>query len=100
MPPRATPAPLTSKQVLIEAVTHRDEVGTMAVREIFAGMPWWVKWVAVPVIAIVVFGGLIASVIGFVIGLLFKVLVFVILVGGLVFVVRKFMSSSSSRGDW
>ncbi|MGW3655937.1 DUF5326 family protein [Streptomyces sp. NPDC005151] len=69
-------------------------------REIFAGMPWWVKWVAVPVIAIGVFGGLIASVIGFVIYLLFKVLVFVILVGGLVFVVRKFMSSSSSRGDW
>ncbi|WP_187285395.1 DUF5326 family protein, partial [Streptomyces sp. OR43] len=25
-------------------------------REIFAGMPWWVKWIAVPVIAIVVFG--------------------------------------------
>ncbi|NEE23140.1 DUF5326 family protein, partial [Streptomyces sp. SID7499] len=20
----------------------------MAVREIFAGMPWWVKWIAVP----------------------------------------------------
>ncbi|MFJ7195966.1 MULTISPECIES: DUF5326 family protein [Streptomyces] len=69
-------------------------------REIFAGMPWWVKWIAVPVIAIVVFGGLIASVLGFVIEVLFKVLVFVILVGGLIFVVRKFMSSSSSRGDW
>lgn len=72
----------------------------MAVREIFAGMPWWVKWVAVPVIALVVFGGLIASVVGFVIGLLFKVLVFVAIVGGLMFVVRKFMSSSSSREDW
>lgn len=71
----------------------------MAVREMFAGMPWWVKWVAVPLIAIVVFGGLIASVVGFVIGLLFKVLVFVVLVGGLVFVVRKFMSSSE-RSDW
>ncbi|MEE1773299.1 DUF5326 family protein [Streptomyces sp. JV185] len=69
-------------------------------REIFAGMPWWVKWIAVPVIAIVVFGGLIASVLGFVIEVLFKVLLFVILVGGLIFVVRKFMSSSSSRGDW
>ncbi len=72
----------------------------MAVREIFAGMPWWVKWIAVPVIAIVVFGGLIASIVGFVIWLLFKVLLVVILVGGLVFVVRKFMSSSSSRSDW
>ncbi|MEU1211061.1 DUF5326 family protein [Streptomyces sp. NPDC005791] len=68
-------------------------------REMFAGMPWWVKWVAVPLIAIVVFGGLIASVVGFVIGLLFKVLVFVVLVGGLIFVVRKFMSSSERR-DW
>lgn len=72
----------------------------MAVREIFEGMPWWVKWIAVPVIAIVVFGGLIASIVGFVIWLLFKVLLVVILVGGLVFVVRKFMSSSSSRSDW
>ncbi|MZF56989.1 hypothetical protein GTX53_24675 [Streptomyces sp. SID5594] len=69
-------------------------------RDIVAGMPWWVKWIAVPVIAIVVFGGLIASVLSFVISLLFKVLVFVVLVGGLIFVVRKFTSSSSSRGDW
>ncbi len=72
----------------------------MAVREIFAGMPWWVKWVAVPVIALVLFGGMIASVVGFVISLLFKVLLFVALVGGLIFVVRKFISSSGSRGDW
>ncbi|WP_168712560.1 DUF5326 family protein [Streptomyces sp. A0958] len=68
----------------------------MAVREIFAGMPWWVKWIAVPVIAIVVFGGLIVSLVTFVVGLLFKILIFVVLVGGLVFVVRKFMSSSGS----
>jgi hypothetical protein len=71
------------------------------VRELFDGLPWWVKWIAVPVIAIVVFGGLIASVVGFVIGVLFKVLVFVALVGGLVFVVKKFTgSSSSSDRDW
>ncbi|MEU0084826.1 DUF5326 family protein [Streptomyces sp. NPDC006274] len=69
-------------------------------QEIFAGMPWWVKWIAIPVIALVVFGGLIVSVVGFVIGLLFKLLVFVALVGGLVFLVRKFMASSGSRGDW
>ena len=69
--------------------------------EIFGGLPWWVKWIAVPVIALVVFGGLIASVVGFVIGLLFKVLVFVALVGGLVYVVKKFTSSSSdSRDKW
>ncbi|MEV7090364.1 DUF5326 family protein [Streptomyces sp. NPDC093085] len=73
----------------------------MAVREIFMGMPWWVKWIAVPAIAVVVFGGLIMSVLTFVIGVLFKVLVFVALVGGLIYVVRKFTaSSSSSRSDW
>ncbi|AYG81701.1 hypothetical protein DWB77_03865 [Streptomyces hundungensis] len=73
----------------------------MAARELFAGMPWWVKWVAVPLIALVVFGGVIASVIGFLFGLLFKVLVFVALVGGLIYLVRRFMSSSSSsRSDW
>jgi len=69
-------------------------------REIFSSMPWWVKWVAVPVIALVVFGGLIATVVGFVIGLLFKALIFVALVGGLIYVVRKFTTSSSSRSDW
>ncbi|WP_137994528.1 DUF5326 family protein [Streptomyces vilmorinianum] len=72
----------------------------MAVREILAGMPWWVKWVAIPVIALFVFGGLITSIAMFVIGLLFKVLVFVALVGGLIYVVRKFMPSSSRREDW
>lgn len=74
-------------------------------REIFAGMPWWVKWVAVPIVALVVFGGLIASVIGFVFALLFKVLLFVALVGGLIYLVRKFISRSplsrgSSHADW
>ncbi|MFF2997435.1 DUF5326 family protein [Streptomyces sp. NPDC057950] len=69
-------------------------------REIFNGMPWWVKWIAVPVIALFVFGTVIVSVLTVVIGLLFKALVFVALVGGLIYVVRKFTSSSSSRGDW
>ncbi|MEU6809571.1 DUF5326 family protein [Streptomyces sp. NPDC046831] len=69
-------------------------------REIFAGLPWWVKWVAVPVIALVVFGSLIASVVHFVVYLLFKALVFVALVGGLIYVVRKVRASSASRSDW
>ncbi|MGW0602437.1 DUF5326 family protein [Streptomyces sp. NPDC002644] len=68
-------------------------------REILADVPWWVKWVAIPVIALVVFGGLIANVLGFLVGLLFKVLLFVALVGGLIFVVRKFTGSSSSSSD-
>ncbi|MFJ5224284.1 DUF5326 family protein [Streptomyces sp. NPDC088400] len=72
----------------------------MAVREIFTGLPWWVKWIAVPAIAIVLFGGLIMSVLTFLVGVVFKLLLLVALVGGLIYVVRKFMSSSSSRGDW
>ncbi|MFI1969902.1 hypothetical protein BLA24_17725 [Streptomyces cinnamoneus] len=72
----------------------------MAEKGIFAGLPWWVQWVAVPVVVLVVFGSLIMSVLGFVIGLLFKALLLVVLVGGLIFVVKKFTSSSSSRGDW
>ncbi|UNS97879.1 DUF5326 family protein [Streptomyces tubbatahanensis] len=67
----------------------------------FAGLPWWVTWIVIPVIALVVFGGLIASLVGFLIGLLFKILVFVALVGGVVYLVRRFKSgSSSSRSDW
>ncbi|GGN03188.1 DUF5326 family protein [Streptomyces fuscichromogenes] len=69
-------------------------------REIFTGLPWWVKWIAVPVIALVVFGGLITAVISWVVFLLFKLLIFVALVGGLIYIVRKFMSSSSSKSDW
>ncbi|MBP0459439.1 MULTISPECIES: DUF5326 family protein [Streptomyces] len=72
----------------------------MARREIFAGLPWWVKWVAVPLIVLVVFGGLITTIIGFVIGLLFKALILVALVAGLIFLVRKFTSSSSSHDGW
>ncbi|RFU82567.1 hypothetical protein DY218_32350 [Streptomyces triticagri] len=63
-------------------------------REIFAGLPWWVKWIAIPVIALVVFGGVIGWIISVVVGLLFKVLVFVALVAGLIYVVRKFMSTT------
>ncbi|MPY32716.1 hypothetical protein FNH09_15975 [Streptomyces adustus] len=69
-------------------------------QEIFAGLPWWVKWVAVPIIALFVFGSLIATVVTIVIGLLFKLLIFVALVGGLIYIVRKFISGSSSRSDW
>ncbi|MFP3989279.1 DUF5326 family protein [Streptomyces sp. E11-3] len=69
-------------------------------QQIFAGMPWWVKWVAVPVIALVVFGGVIGWFVSIIVSLLFKVLIFAALVAGLIFVVRKFTSSSSSRSDW
>jgi hypothetical protein len=69
--------------------------------KLLKGLPWWVKWVAIPVIALVIFGGLIASLVAVVVGLLFKVIVFAILVGALVFVVKRVGSSkSSNRRDW
>jgi uncharacterized membrane protein YgcG len=71
--------------------------------KLLKGLPWWVKWVAVPVIALVVFGSLVAALVSFVIGLLFKLIVFVILVGALVLVVKRVTSGGSSksgRRDW
>ncbi|WP_411103666.1 DUF5326 family protein [Streptomyces sp. cmx-4-9] len=72
------------------------------IRQVFAGMPWWVKWVAVPLLALFVFGGVITSILSALIGLVFKLLLFVGLVAGLVFVVKKFSGSSakSSSTDW
>ncbi|MFJ6747978.1 MULTISPECIES: DUF5326 family protein [unclassified Streptomyces] len=74
----------------------------MAGKGIFAGLPWWVTWVAVPVILIVVFGGLIASAVGFLIAVLFKVLIAAALIAGVIYLVRRFTgsSSSSSKGEW
>ncbi|MER7821709.1 MULTISPECIES: DUF5326 family protein [unclassified Streptomyces] len=71
-------------------------------REIFAGMPWWVKWVAVPLLALFVFGGVITSILGALIGIVFKLLLFVGLVGGLIFLVKKFSGggSKSSSSEW
>jgi hypothetical protein len=72
------------------------------IREIFAGMPWWVKWVAVPLLALLVFGGVITSILGALISFVFKALLFVGLVGGLIFVVKKFTGggAKSSSGEW
>jgi uncharacterized membrane protein YgcG len=72
--------------------------------KLLKSLPWWVKWIGIPVIALVVFGTLVASLISFVVGLLFKVIVFVVLVGALVFVVKRVTSSGSDSGgrgrDW
>jgi hypothetical protein len=69
--------------------------------KLLKNLPWWVKWIGIPVIALVVFGGLVASLISIVVGLLFKVLVFVVLVGALVFVVKRVTSGGSgSKRDW
>ncbi|MFJ4772709.1 DUF5326 family protein [Streptomyces uncialis] len=69
-------------------------------REIFAGMPWWVKWVVVPVVALFVFGGLIVGVLSFLVGLLFKALALIAVVAGLIYVGRKFTASPSARSGW
>lgn len=71
----------------------------MDLKSTVAGLPWWVTWIAVPLIALAVFGGMITSVLGFLIGILFKVLLFAALVGGLIYVVRRFTSASASSRD-
>lgn len=72
------------------------------IRGIFEGMPWWVKWVAVPLLVLFVFGGVITTVLGALISFVFKALLFVALVGGLIFIVKKFTGSGtkSSSGGW
>ncbi|MCX5196297.1 DUF5326 family protein [Streptomyces sp. NBC_00249] len=72
------------------------------IRAMFAGMPWWVKWVAVPLLALFVFGGVITSILGALISIVFKVLLFAALVGGLIFVVKKFRGdrAKSPSGEW
>lgn len=64
----------------------------------FSGVPSWVKWVAIIVVALVVFKA-VTWILATVIALLFKVLLFAAIVAGLVFVVRKFMTSSSGS-NW
>ncbi|MBP8536380.1 DUF5326 family protein [Streptomyces sp. MK37H] len=64
----------------------------MTTKGIFQGLPWWVTWIAIPVLVLAVFGGLIMSVVGFVVSLVFKALLLVVLIAGLIYVVRKFTS--------
>lgn len=61
-------------------------------KKLFAELPAWVRWGVIPVLALLVFGSLIMSVIGFIIGLLFKVLLLVALVALVVFFVKQFTS--------
>ena len=68
-------------------------------KEAFMTLPWWVRWIAIPAVALVVFGGLLLSVLTWVIGLVFRILLFAAVIAVLIFVVRKF-TSSSSGGGW
>ncbi|MEU7555974.1 DUF5326 family protein [Streptomyces sp. NPDC044571] len=72
------------------------------IRETLAGMPWWVKWVAIPLLVVLVFGGVITSILSALIGFVFDVLLFVALVGALVFLVKKFSGNGtkSSSNEW
>jgi hypothetical protein len=78
--------------------SQREQI--MDAKGIIKRLPWWVTWVAIPVVVVVVFGSLIATVVGFVIHLLFKVLILAAAVGGLIFLVRKFTSASSHHDGW
>jgi hypothetical protein len=69
-------------------------------KEAFMTLPWWVRWIAIPAIALVVFGTLLIGLITWVVGMVFRILLFAALVAILIFVVRKFTSSSSSGGGW
>jgi uncharacterized membrane protein YhaH (DUF805 family) len=77
--------------------SQREQI--MDAKGIIKRLPWWVTWVAIPVVVVVVFGSLIATVVGFVIHLLFKVLILAAVVGGLIYLVRRFTSASSSHYD-
>jgi hypothetical protein len=62
-------------------------------------LPWWARWIAIPVILLAIFGGMITSLIGFVIALVFKILLAVAAIALLIFLVRKF-SGSKSGSSW
>ncbi|MEO3751747.1 DUF5326 family protein [Streptomyces sp. B6B3] len=64
----------------------------------FMALPWWVRWIAIPAIALAVFGTMLISLITMLVGFVFKILLFAALVAILIFVVRKFVSSSSGGG--
>ncbi|WP_326598011.1 DUF5326 family protein [Streptomyces sp. NBC_01803] len=67
-------------------------------KEAFKTLPWWLRWVALPAVALVVFGVLLIGVVTWLVAVLFRLLLIVALVAGLIFLVRKITSSSSSSG--
>ena len=63
-------------------------------KNLFAELPAWVRWGVIPVLALLLFGSLITTVITFIIGLLFKVLLLIALVAVVVFIAKQFTSRS------
>ncbi|MCX2967930.1 DUF5326 family protein [Streptomyces sp. TRM70308] len=71
----------------------------MSAKGTLAGLPTWVKWVGIIVVALVLFR-VVAWVLTAVLSLVFNVLLFVAVLAVVVFLARKFLSSSSgSSGD-
>lgn len=61
-------------------------------KKLFARLPGWVRWGLVPVLALLLFGSLIMNVLGFLIYLLFKVLIFVAFAALVIFLVKQLKS--------
>ncbi|MCZ7417630.1 MULTISPECIES: DUF5326 family protein [unclassified Streptomyces] len=73
----------------------------MSAKSTLAGLPTWIKWVGILVVAMIVFKAVVWLVTA-VVGLLFNLLLFAAVVAVVVFLARKFLSSSSgsSSGGW
>ncbi|MEE1929983.1 DUF5326 family protein [Streptomyces sp. TRM 70351] len=72
----------------------------MSTKETLAGLPTWVKWAGIIVVALILFR-VVVWVLTAVVSVLFNVLLFAAIVAVLVFLARKFLSSSgSSGGGW
>ena len=64
-------------------------------KDVFKALPWWVRWIALPVAVLIIFGGMVT----WLIGLVFKILLTVAAIAVLVFLVRKFFGASKSSGS-
>ncbi|GGO86349.1 DUF5326 family protein [Wenjunlia tyrosinilytica] len=59
-------------------------------KKLFEELPGWVRWGVIPVLALLVFGSVIMKIIGVLVFLLFKVLLFVAVVAAVILAARKF----------
>lgn len=66
-------------------------------KTVFRHLPVWVRWGVIPVIALLLFGSVIMSVLGFLVSLLFKVLLFVAFVAAVVFVVKALTARTAGK---
>lgn len=60
-------------------------------------LPWWVRWLVLPVLILIVAGWAIAWVIGMVLHVLFYIVLAVVVLGGLAILARK-ATAKLSRG--